>query len=213
MTNVERFSEFWRDHSTVSFMECRARERHLPLYRPSRFPSFTLFFSTRLLGFLQALVTLGHSVLVSSHTHSAVDNILVRLKCIGVDFIRIGTAANVHREIQDRVLGADGPYCDTSTSALDRMQKEIKVVTANQIGKGVDRDPSTVSGWCDLSGCSASASQEDAIRCVHCGRSMSDSVAFSTGSSSPCPFIHTGGRSYAASSSRFQSKGTRVEAG
>lgn len=47
---------------------------------------------------IQLAVRLGLSVLVTSHTHSAVDNVLLRLKGC-VDFLRLGASHKVHPEL------------------------------------------------------------------------------------------------------------------
>lgn len=46
------------------------------------------------------LVSLGQSVLLTSYTHSAVDNILLKLKKFNVDFVRLGRVEKIHPEIQ-----------------------------------------------------------------------------------------------------------------
>lgn len=77
----------------------------------------------------QALVASGCSVLVSSYTNSAVDNILGQLKGSDVDFIRLGSESAVRSDIQEHRLGGMGKYGDTSTAALKRIKDEIKVVS------------------------------------------------------------------------------------
>ena len=47
--------------------------------------------SATLAATVKALVDMGKSVLVTSHTHNAVDNILARLPDVGIDdFLRVG---------------------------------------------------------------------------------------------------------------------------
>lgn len=50
---------------------------------------------------IQILVLLGYSVLVTSHTHSAVDNVLQKLKNKGVNFLRLGNAARIHSSLKE----------------------------------------------------------------------------------------------------------------
>ncbi|XP_037778324.1 DNA replication ATP-dependent helicase/nuclease DNA2-like [Penaeus monodon] len=48
---------------------------------------------------VQLMVTLGYSILLTSYTHSAVDNILLKLKDLEVDFLRLGRTARIHPDI------------------------------------------------------------------------------------------------------------------
>ncbi|CAI9103410.1 OLC1v1001879C1 [Oldenlandia corymbosa var. corymbosa] len=49
---------------------------------------------------VKALLLRGASILLTSYTNSAVDNLLMKLKSQGVDFIRIGRSEAVHEEIR-----------------------------------------------------------------------------------------------------------------
>lgn len=49
---------------------------------------------------IKSLVENGKSVLLTSYTHSAVDNILLKLKDSGLNILRIGSSSKVHRDIQ-----------------------------------------------------------------------------------------------------------------
>ncbi|XP_045595912.2 DNA replication ATP-dependent helicase/nuclease DNA2 [Procambarus clarkii] len=49
---------------------------------------------------VQLMVTLGLSVLLTSYTHSAVDNILLKLKVCNVDFLRLGRLSRIHPDLQ-----------------------------------------------------------------------------------------------------------------
>ncbi|XP_042863351.1 DNA replication ATP-dependent helicase/nuclease DNA2-like [Penaeus japonicus] len=48
---------------------------------------------------VQLMVALGYSILLTSYTHSAVDNILLKLKDLDVDFLRLGRTARIHPDI------------------------------------------------------------------------------------------------------------------
>ena len=48
---------------------------------------------------VQVLVKLGQSVFITSYTHSALDNILLRLKPLGVDFLRLGRNSRIHPDL------------------------------------------------------------------------------------------------------------------
>ncbi|XP_057549836.1 DNA replication ATP-dependent helicase/nuclease JHS1 [Amaranthus tricolor] len=53
---------------------------------------------------IKALLMRGASVLLTSYTNSAVDNLLIKLKIQGIDFLRIGRCEAVHKEIQGHCL-------------------------------------------------------------------------------------------------------------
>eukprot|EP00210_Caulerpa_lentillifera_P001306 g1257.t1 len=78
---------------------------------------------------IRGLVEKNRSVLVSSFTHSAVDNILSRLKDTNVHFLRLGSKAKVHESIHGHLLGSP-LFPDTSTTALMKLVEEIQVAVA-----------------------------------------------------------------------------------
>jgi DNA replication ATP-dependent helicase Dna2 len=47
--------------------------------------------TTTIAKIIQALVSQNKRVLVTSYTHSAVDNVLLKVKSLGVDFLRLGS--------------------------------------------------------------------------------------------------------------------------
>lgn len=65
--------------------------------------------TTTIAHIIRALVTLGKSVLLTSYTHSAVDNILLKLREDSISVLRLGTAAKVHPEVQKFVTLASMP--------------------------------------------------------------------------------------------------------
>ncbi|KAJ3009133.1 UNVERIFIED_CONTAM: Tripartite DNA replication factor [Siphonaria sp. JEL0065] len=56
--------------------------------------------TTTIAQIIKALVSRGKSVLLTAYTHSAVDNVLLKLKSEGVDFIRLGGQQRVHPELR-----------------------------------------------------------------------------------------------------------------
>lgn len=54
---------------------------------------------------IRNLVTLGKSVLITSYTHSALDNILLKLVPFQIDILRIGSPSRVHKGIQKFIPG------------------------------------------------------------------------------------------------------------
>ena len=58
---------------------------------------------------------LGKSVLITSHTHSAIDNILSRLPAVGItDFMRIGDEVKVAPGVREYMLGSERWPCSVS---------------------------------------------------------------------------------------------------
>lgn len=59
--------------------------------------------TTLIAGIISHLVSQGNSVLLASYTHSAVDNILLKVKEHDVGILRIGHPSKVHKDIQQYV--------------------------------------------------------------------------------------------------------------
>ncbi|PFH58033.1 hypothetical protein XA68_14236 [Ophiocordyceps unilateralis] len=57
--------------------------------------------TTTIAHIIRALTSQGKSVLLTSHTHTAVDNILLKLKSDDIPILRLGTPAKIHAEVQD----------------------------------------------------------------------------------------------------------------
>ncbi|KAK5625901.1 hypothetical protein RRF57_001617 [Xylaria bambusicola] len=65
--------------------------------------------TTTIAHIIRALVSQGKSVLLTSYTHSAVDNILLKLKTDQFPILRLGAPAKVHPEVQDFAILANQP--------------------------------------------------------------------------------------------------------
>ena len=57
--------------------------------------------TTTIAHIIRALVAQGKSVLLTSYTHTAVDNILLKLRDDGIGIFRLGAVAKVHPEVQE----------------------------------------------------------------------------------------------------------------
>jgi hypothetical protein len=89
---------------------------------------------------VQALVAQGRSVLIASHTHSAVDTLLAKLAQDGVDVLRIGNPSSVSAEVRPRCLDA----CIASGELPTVGHVRYRVMTAPVVGVtclGVDGHP------------------------------------------------------------------------
>jgi len=65
--------------------------------------------TTTIAHIIRALISQGKSVLLTSYTHTAVDNILLKLKADDIPILRLGAAAKVHPEVQEFVTLAGQP--------------------------------------------------------------------------------------------------------
>ncbi|RDA86667.1 hypothetical protein CP532_5013 [Ophiocordyceps camponoti-leonardi (nom. inval.)] len=57
--------------------------------------------TTTIAHIIRALTSQGKSVLLTSHTHTAVDNILLKLRSDDIPILRLGTPAKIHPGVQD----------------------------------------------------------------------------------------------------------------
>ncbi|KAJ3219156.1 Tripartite DNA replication factor [Dinochytrium kinnereticum] len=57
--------------------------------------------TTTIAAMVQILLDLGHTILLAAYTHSAIDNILLKLKTAGIDFLRFGDGNKIHPDIRD----------------------------------------------------------------------------------------------------------------
>lgn len=65
--------------------------------------------TTTIAHIIRALTSQGKSVLLTSHTHTAVDNILLKLKGDKIPILRLGAPAKVHPEVQEFAVLAGQP--------------------------------------------------------------------------------------------------------
>ncbi|KAI4372652.1 hypothetical protein MLD38_010855 [Melastoma candidum] len=80
---------------------------------------------------VKALLMRGASLLLTSYTNSAVDNLLIKLKNQGIDFIRIGRPEVVHEDIRDHCFPEHG--MSTVEGIRERLD-QVKVVAATCLG-------------------------------------------------------------------------------
>jgi DNA replication ATP-dependent helicase Dna2 len=59
--------------------------------------------TTAIVVLIHMLITSGKTVLVTAYTHSAVDNICLKLKERGIDFLRVGGKHQVHPDIHSYI--------------------------------------------------------------------------------------------------------------
>jgi DNA replication ATP-dependent helicase Dna2 len=65
--------------------------------------------TTTIAHIIRCLVAKGKTVLLTSYTHTAVDNILLKIRHAGFDILRLGVRAKVHPEVQEFAILASEP--------------------------------------------------------------------------------------------------------
>ncbi|KAK2650910.1 hypothetical protein Ddye_018399 [Dipteronia dyeriana] len=80
---------------------------------------------------VKALLMRGATILLTSYTNSAVDNLLIKLKAQSIDFVRIGRHGAVHNEIQGHCLS------EMKLNSVEEIKERIdqaKVVAVTCLG-------------------------------------------------------------------------------
>ncbi|GMH21627.1 hypothetical protein Nepgr_023469 [Nepenthes gracilis] len=80
---------------------------------------------------VKALLMRGASVLLTSYTNTAVDNLLIKLKAQGIDFVRIGRFEVVHKEVHTHCISAMDIH---SVEEIKIRLDHVKVVAVTCLG-------------------------------------------------------------------------------
>lgn len=86
-----------------------------------------------LVGLIQLLRILKKSILITSHTNSAVDNILLRLKERGIKFLRLGSTARIHPSLLDFSEASLVEKCKT-VDELELLYNQHDIVAVTCLG-------------------------------------------------------------------------------
>eukprot|EP00898_Chlorokybus_atmophyticus_P007297 jgi/Chlat1/7569/Chrsp63S07084 len=86
--------------------------------------------TTTIVECVRALLARGKSVLLTSYTNTAVDNVLLKLKRLNVDFLRVGRANMVHPDLQTHTLAG----VSESVAALEAAVGRAHVVACTCLG-------------------------------------------------------------------------------
>jgi len=81
---------------------------------------------------IRLLVLMGRSVLVTSHTHSAVDNLLLLLHKNKVDFLRLGSKTRVHPDLWEKCDEVVSQSCDTPEK-LSKLYNQAVLYSSNYL--------------------------------------------------------------------------------
>ncbi|CRG84877.1 DNA replication ATP-dependent helicase Dna2 [Talaromyces islandicus] len=88
--------------------------------------------TTTIAHIIRALVSQGKSVLLTSYTHTAVDNILLKIRDDNIRILRLGATAKVHPEVQQFADLASTPK--TTIEELKKSYEESTVVATTCLG-------------------------------------------------------------------------------
>ncbi|KAF8379125.1 hypothetical protein HHK36_028554 [Tetracentron sinense] len=80
---------------------------------------------------VKALLMRGASILLTSYTNSAVDNLLIKLKAQGIDFVRIGRYEAVHEEVRGHCFSAMDTY---SVEDIKLRLDQVNIVAVTCLG-------------------------------------------------------------------------------
>ncbi|XP_017697653.3 DNA replication ATP-dependent helicase/nuclease JHS1 isoform X2 [Phoenix dactylifera] len=80
---------------------------------------------------VKALLMRGASILLTSYTNSAIDNLLIKLKAQEIDFIRIGRHEAVHNDIRDHCFSEIGTR---SVDDIKQRMEHVQVVGVTCLG-------------------------------------------------------------------------------
>ncbi|CAN4126033.1 unnamed protein product [Withania somnifera] len=80
---------------------------------------------------VKALLMRGSSILLTSYTNSAVDNLLLKLKAQGIDFIRVGRYEVVHEEVRENCLSMMDAH---GLEAIKQRLEQSNVVAVTCLG-------------------------------------------------------------------------------
>ncbi|CRL05010.1 CLUMA_CG018194, isoform A, partial [Clunio marinus] len=86
-----------------------------------------------LVALIQLLMILKKSVLITSHTNSAVDNILLRLMDRGIKFMRLGSASRIHPLLRDFKESTIVAECK-NVEELEKVYNEQQIVAVTCLG-------------------------------------------------------------------------------
>ncbi|KAJ1870832.1 DNA replication endonuclease-helicase Dna2 [Coemansia sp. RSA 990] len=90
--------------------------------------------TTAIAALVRVLVHLGKSVLLTSYTHAAVDNVLLKLLDSGISMVRLGNRSKVHPRVA-RLLPPSASEA-TSVRELDEFFRNAQVVATTCLGTG-----------------------------------------------------------------------------
>lgn len=89
--------------------------------------------SQTLVNLIHLLKVMNKTILITSHTNSAVDNILLRLKERGIKFLRLGSSARIHQSLRDSCEAKLVENCKT-VEQLETFYNSYRIVATTCLG-------------------------------------------------------------------------------
>ncbi|XP_044269460.1 DNA replication ATP-dependent helicase/nuclease DNA2 isoform X2 [Tribolium madens] len=89
--------------------------------------------SATIVALIQLLVELNKSVLITSHTHSAIDNICIRLQKLNVDFIRLGSESKIDPKLKPNLETTLTEKC-TTPEEMNEVYNKFNVIAVTCLG-------------------------------------------------------------------------------
>lgn len=96
--------------------------------------------TTTIAHIIRALVSQGKSVLLTSYTHTAVDNILLKIRNDGIEILRLGTSNKVHPEVKGFAALAEAPKKSFSEFHKAIHEPQVVATTCLSINHPVFRE-------------------------------------------------------------------------
>lgn len=93
--------------------------------------------TTTIAHIIRALVSQGKSVLLTSYTHTAVDNILLKIKDDDIKILRLGVPSKIHRDIQQSVDTEKTVYKDFEDVRKALLEPQVVATTCLKISHAI----------------------------------------------------------------------------
>ncbi|XP_015783619.1 DNA replication ATP-dependent helicase/nuclease DNA2-like [Tetranychus urticae] len=89
--------------------------------------------TTVIVAIVRMLIAMGRSILITSHTHAAVDNIMCKLKEHNVDFVRAGSEFKINPALKDYLISNRTKTID-NPAELKKFYSSVKVAAVTCLG-------------------------------------------------------------------------------
>ena len=90
--------------------------------------------TTTLVHTIISLLNAGKSILLTSYTHSAVDNVILKLAESNVGFVRLGSVSKMHKDIKEMVLKQKSQISDYHS--LSNYYNSAQLIATTALGMG-----------------------------------------------------------------------------
>ncbi|KAF5272783.1 hypothetical protein FQA39_LY07810 [Lamprigera yunnana] len=84
---------------------------------------------------IELLVRLNKTILITSHTHSAIDNVCLRLVAREIEVLRLGSSTKIHPKLHPYCESTLTKHCETPEQ-LNQVYSQAKVLAVTCLGSG-----------------------------------------------------------------------------